>query len=194
MNATEHHQQDRKSSRRGQFVHATLLMALWLVLSGQYDLFHISMGLLSVAVVLWFNGSIQRVHLSADDHSMTYKMRPIAFLRYCGWLLKEIVLSSLQVAHILMRRKLRIEPHLIKVRVKLPNLAAKVLLGNSITLTPGTVTIEMQGDQFYVHALTEKTSASLVDGTMASKVAEIFGARAASLHTDIQIIKSEEDM
>ncbi len=194
MNPTEHQQQDRKSNRRGLLVHATLLMSLWLVLSGRYDFFHISMGVLSVAVVLRFNRGIQRVHLSTDDHSTMYRMKPMAFLSYCGWLLKEIVVSSLQVTRILMHRELRIEPHLVKVHVKLPNLAAKVLLGNSITLTPGTVTIEIQGDRFYVHALTEKTSASLVDGTMASKVAGIFRAQVPPLHTDIQLIKSEEDL
>lgn len=179
---------------RSYAVHAFLLMSLWLVLSGQFDAFHILAGVVSVIGVLWFNQKLQRIKLSADDHAEAYRIRPLAFLSYCGWLFWEIIVSSIQVAVILLRPTLRIDPHFIKAEIKLPNLAAKVMLGNSITLTPGTVTIQIKGNQFYIHTLTEQASATLVNGIMPAKVARVFGAEADSLPTDIQTIKSESDL
>jgi multicomponent Na+:H+ antiporter subunit E len=173
---------------------AVLLIGLWLILSGVYDIFHISMGILSVLFVLLFNGSIRRVVLSPDDRQGEERVRVGKFLLFCAWLLWEIIVSSVQVAAIVLRPKLRIAPHLLRFRTRLPNLTAKIILGNSITLTPGTVTIEIKNDEFFVHVLTRATGASLVDGTMPKKVAKIFGNEQPEILYDMRHIESTSEL
>lgn len=183
----------RKISVQALITQAVLMMGLWTIMSGQFDLFHISVGLLSVLVVLWFNASVYRLQLRPDDHVETHRIRLLSFVRYCFWLLWEIVVSSVQVARIVLHPKLPINPHLLRFRTRLPNLTAKVILANSITLTPGTVTIEVKGEEFFVHALSEVSSSNLVDGSMPVEVAKIFGSTEEHVVYDLRITKSAKE-
>lgn len=184
----------RRISTRALTAQAVLMMGLWIVMSGQFDLFHISAGVLSLLVVLWFNVSIYRVQLTPEDHIETHRIRVFSFLRYCFWLLWEIVVSSVQVAWIILHPKLPINPHLLRFRTRLPNLAAKVILGNSITLTPGTVTIEIKNSEFFVHALSDISSSNLVDGSLPAEVAKIFGSTEEQVLYDLRITRSAKDV
>ncbi|MFQ9935323.1 MAG: Na+/H+ antiporter subunit E [Phascolarctobacterium faecium] len=81
---------------------------------------------------------------------------PIAFLCYSMWLLKELVLANIDVVKATVRPELRIDPKVIRFVFRSDNPMAKVLLANSITLTPGTVTMNVTSEGIYeVHALTE---------------------------------------
>lgn len=183
----------RQPHIRSLALESLLLCGLWLVLSGVFDVFHVGAGVASVLFVVWFNAAVRSTPLSRDDHREA-RILVGRFLLYCVWLLWEVVVSSLQVARIVLSPTLPIEPHLYRFRTRLPNLTAKVLLANSITLTPGTVTIEMKGDEYYVHALTRATAESLLGGTMPRNVAAIFGGKESDVLYDLRHIRSEQEL
>ena len=112
----------------------------------------------------------------SDRYYFLIHVNPIRLLIYFLWLLKEIVKSSFSVTWNVYRGKKSLHPQIVWFRANYDNPAARALLANSITLTPGTVTVDILEDGTYsVHALTEGAKESLLDGTMQGKVARLFG-------------------
>lgn len=148
---------------------AGALMLSWLVLSGHYDLFHLLLGVGSVLLILAMN----RRRESASAQMLT-STRWLQLLSYLPWLIKEMVLSALHVARVVLSPHMRLDPCLVRFRSEQPNEVAKVILGNSITLTPGTLTVDIDGEEFLVHALTRTLAGGLLDQTMQEKVASLF--------------------
>ncbi len=171
---------------QSKFVESTfmirLVMALfifWVILSGKIDAFHLSLGLLSSLSVAWVSRRLRRL-----DPPL---VSPPAWLRWPGyllWLFKEVVVSSVQVAMIVLSPKMPINPRVVRLRRYLPNDLAKLTLANSITLTPGTVTVDLEGKDFIVHALTEEGALTLVprtgEGEMARRVKALFIGRGSA--------------
>jgi multicomponent Na+:H+ antiporter subunit E len=139
----------------------------WLVLSGHYTPLYIGLGLLSAAVVTWLN---RRDEIVSD----VVRALP-GLLRYSAWLLWQIVQSNLQVARLVLDPRLPIDPQVVRVRTGMRQDLAVATLANSITLTPGTVTVEIEGDELVVHALTPATAAAVAAGEMARRVARVYG-------------------
>lgn len=103
------------------------------------------------------------------------------------WLLKELVLANIDVVKATVRPELRIDPKVIRFVFRSDNPMAKVLLANSITLTPGTVTINVTPEGIYeVHALTDGAAGGLLSGAMPRKVAALFGEK-----FDFMVLKGE---
>jgi len=151
------------------------LGALWLAFSGKLDALHLAFGVISVTVVMWLTAG---VGLSATHSAGT---RPLGrprlgpALRYPFWLIREIVLANLQMARIILSPRLPIDPVLVRFESRLESSLAKVLLGNSITLTPGTFTVDIRDGVFLVHALTEPMASATALGSMRARVATVFG-------------------
>jgi multicomponent Na+:H+ antiporter subunit E len=101
----------------------------------------------------------------------------VRLVLYLPWLFWEIVKSSLNITKIILDPKLPINPRLIQYPTNLGNSAAVVLLGNSITLTPGTVTIEVSSNELVIHVLDDGSSSGLESRTMERKIAEVFHSR-----------------
>lgn len=145
------------------------LFGLWVLLSGKFDVFHLSVGFLGAAAIAWFNTDFR--HLDEP---------PIPLVRlvlYVPWLFWQIVKSSLHVTKVILHPQLPINPKLIRYPTKLGNNHAVVLLGNSITLTPGTVTTEVSSNELVVHALDESSSDDLTAGVLENKIAQVFHSR-----------------
>jgi multicomponent Na+:H+ antiporter subunit E len=176
-----------------------LLMAFWLLLSGHYDAFHISLGVFSSLFVVLLNLRLRRYFMFRDeifktsDLSITLNYLRFIFV-YIPWLLWQIVVASLQVAYVVLHPRLPIQPALLKFRTKLPNMSSKVILGNSITLTPGTITVEIEGDDFLVHALMDVSSSGIIDGTLPEQVARLYEKKPAQVVTGLEIIKSKREI
>ena len=108
-------------------------------------------------------------------------------LLYLPWLFLRIVESSLHLSKLILDPALPIEPRLIRVETHLGRRAAVVLLGNSITLTPGTITAEIDhdvvheslaaeadSDALLVHAIDEASARDVTSGRLEAKIAEVF--------------------
>jgi multicomponent Na+:H+ antiporter subunit E len=142
------------------------LALLWLLWSGLFKPLLLVLGLVSCLLVVWLVRRMETVDKESVPLSLGWRVLP-----YWGWLLKEIVVSSLTVTRIVLAPQLRISPRVVRFRSLPRTEVGRVLLGNSITLTPGTLTtdIDEQG-MVTVHALTAEGAADVVAGGMNRRV------------------------
>ena len=153
-----------------RFVTFILLFVFWLFLSGHYDFFHLSLGIICCALVAFLSHDLLfEKQLSKN----TFKIG-MRFIRYLPWLIYQIILANIHVAYLVIHPKKPIDPKIIKFKTKLKSDISKVILANSITLTPGTITMDIEEDEFYVHAISKKTASDLMSGEMENRVAHIF--------------------
>jgi multicomponent Na+:H+ antiporter subunit E len=142
----------------------------WLLLSGQMTALSLSLGAASAALVALAN---------RGEEALSSMLRAAPrFALYLPWLLKEIVIANLQVARLVLHPRLPIDPVVVRYDAGLGGDLALTTLANSITLTPGTVTLDAEGRTLIVHALTREGAAALREGSMARRVGRVFGERA----------------
>ncbi|WP_447970233.1 Na+/H+ antiporter subunit E [Nitrospira sp. M1] len=145
----------------------TALFVLWVMLSGSFDWIHLSLGLAASFTVAWINSG----HSPFVPNFRIWG-KTILFL---PWLFFRIVQSSLHVTKLILDPNLPIAPKLLRVKTNLSNRAGVVLLGNSITLTPGTITAEVDDSTLIVHTLDDVSSEDVRSGRLESKIASVFG-------------------
>ena len=146
-----------------------LLFLFWLVLSGQYDSWHMSLGVVCAALVAFFSSDLLFRHAPVQRKAL----RTWRFVQYIPWLLFQVVLANLHVVYLVFRPSL-IRPQVVHFKTRLTSDLSKVTLGNSITLTPGTITLDIADDEFCVHALSDKAAKDLLSGEMERRVAYVF--------------------
>ncbi len=146
------------------------LFAVWVLLSGKYDAFHLGTGLAGVAFLLWLDSRLEPLVGSGK----WVEIHPLRWVLYYFWLLWQMVLSALYVARVIVNPGRHLNPRLVRFRCEQPNTIATVSLANSITLTPGTLTVDVQDDCYLIHALTERTARDVLDGSMQARVARLF--------------------
>ncbi len=159
---------------RNVLVQAVFLMSAWLILSGHYDLLHILYGVGSVGLVIWLNLRLRRLPLIENEPAGVPSIRILRLPIYLLWLLWQIIQSGVYVAWVVLHPRLPIQPEILRFRSRQPSAMAKVILGNSITLTPGTLTLDIRGDEFTVHALTKNSARGLYEGSMPAWVASLY--------------------
>ncbi len=96
------------------------------------------------------------------------------FIMYIPWLLYQIVLSNFHVAYLALGPRRLIDPKIIKFKSKLESDISMVTFANSITLTPGTITVDVKDGVYYVHAVSKKVAEDLMTGEMEDRIAHIF--------------------
>lgn len=142
-----------------------LLAVAWLLWSGLFKPLLLGLGAFSCALVVYLS---HRMHLF-DTH--LFELRYLARLvRYWAWLGKEVVRSSIDVTRIVLSPGLPISPTVAEFDSECAEPADQAVLGNSITLTPGTLTLSIRDGHFTVHALTEAGARDIVDGEMDRRV------------------------
>lgn len=179
---------------RNIFIHAGLLSAFWLALSGLFDVFHVTLGIISVVLVILVNYRLRNYHFFREETSPGIRLNLFRFLLFIPWLVKEIVIASLQVAFIVLHPRVPANPAVLRFKTHLPNMRAKVILGNSITLTPGTLTLWIKNDEFLVHSLADFSSNSILSGSLPLQVARLYLERPEDVVSDLVIIKSKKDL
>ena len=92
---------------------------------------------------------------------------------YWWWLLGEIIISSLEVARLILKPSLPISPTVVKLQAEPQSPVGQVILGNSITLSPGTVTLDIHEGQLLVHCLTKEGAQALLDGEVNQRAAQL---------------------
>jgi multicomponent Na+:H+ antiporter subunit E len=171
-------------------IQGAVLLGLWLLFSGQYDVFHISAGVFSVALIMLLNRELFRVRLFPGDTHREIKIS--AVFPYVFWLLKEIIIAAIGVARIVLTPKMPLDPSLLEFHADMPNAGSQTILGNSITLTPGTITIDISHGVFLVHAINDSSSDGLVKGVMPARVAHLYRDAESGEVTDVTITKWAE--
>jgi multicomponent Na+:H+ antiporter subunit E len=175
---------------RNTIIEALLLMAFWLLLSGHYDIMHISFGVFSVFIVVALNYPLRKRLFAHEEKSEGYTLSVFKFVAYIPWLVWQIVIASLQVASVVLHPRCPIDPSLVRFKTRLRNTSSRVLLGNSITLTPGTITLRIQGDEFLVHSLMDASSSGIIDDTLPNRVARIYEQQPGQVVSDVELIRT----
>lgn len=147
-----------------------ILFSFWLLLSGKLDAFHIIFGLASTALVtiMCYDMVFEN---EAGNRNPTKIFR---FLVYVPWLIYQIIIANIDVAKRVLHPSMPIEPDFIVFKSRLKSEMSRTTLANSITLTPGTITVDIVGDEFIVHAIARAPADDLLKGAMEKKVAHVF--------------------
>jgi multicomponent Na+:H+ antiporter subunit E len=146
---------------------AATLFLFWLLLSGHYTPFLVVSGA-AVALVAALLG-IRSGYSDEEGHPVDYLLHGLA---YWPWLIVEIAKSAWAVARIIVDPKLPIGPRLIRTKASQRSAVGIATYANSITLTPGTITVEVnrREHEFLVHALTKDSAAGVEEGSMDRRV------------------------
>lgn len=137
-----------------------LFFAVWIVFNGRLTL---EIAIFGIAVAgLMFAFMCQFMDYSPRKERAFYKKFPL-FCRYVVLLVKEIVKANVVVCKMLLNRREVIEPTIVKVHTNLKTETARVMLANSITLTPGTITVSMEGRELLVHCLDKSLAEGMED-------------------------------
>lgn len=151
---------------------AVSLFVFWVLLSGYFTPFLLTAGAVSAIAVVAFARRLEMV--DPEGHPVDFSG---SALRYWPWLGWEIVKSAWDVAKIIVHPRLPISPVLARVKITQVSAVGRVVYANSITLTPGTVTIVAGRGEFLVHALTRAGAEALAEGDMDRRVTRFEGAR-----------------
>lgn len=154
---------------------ALLFFAFWCVLSGKTDAFHLGLGVVSSLAAAWI------ARLLREEEPAIPRISWRSLLRwpfYLAWLMWQILLSSVQVARVVLHPRMPISPRLVRFRRRLSHPWARLTLANSITITPGTVTLDLHDNDYTVHALTAESAGALAregyEGELPRRVALLF--------------------
>lgn len=150
-----------------------LCMLTWVVLSGQFDIFHLSLGILSSGIVAYSSG--QFLFASRDTSHLLVNW--IRFIRYIPWLILQVFIANIHVLKLVFHPNMRelINPRIVRFESRLDSNMARFVLANSITLTPGTITVfaSIFGN-FTVHVIDDASGQGL-PGEMETRVGRIYG-------------------
>lgn len=153
------------------FLTFILLFGAWVILSGRFDLFHLSLGGISSLLV-----ALLSADLLFQDRQKGFSARAgeaLRLFRYILWLLYQIVLANLHVLALAVSPKhmrQELDPHIFTFKTILKGEFARFVLANSITLTPGTVTIRVHEGTFYVHAISRKAAGDFIEAEAGSEM------------------------
>lgn len=156
-----------------------VLFAFWMVMSGRTETKFIVYGVLTAAVVSWITYPLLLV--PNKDNSKRFFVFGVSvpkFIGYFFWLMWQLVLANVDVLLATTSQEMAIDPKIVRFYFRADNPMATVVLANSITLTPGTVTVNVTDDGLYeIHALTPGAASGVLDGSMQKKVAELYGEK-----------------
>lgn len=153
---------------------ASALIALylfWVLLSGFFTPFLLAAGVGCAVAVLWISHRMAVI----DHEGFPIHLGPRAITFFWPWLVKEIVKSAWNVSRIILHPKLPISPTLVRFKPSQQTEVGLVIHAQSITLTPGTITIEATSREFLVHGLTRDGALATVDSDMDRRVSACEG-------------------
>ena len=141
------------------------LTLFWLSMSGHYTTFVLSLGAASVLFVVYLTRRMDLFDQDTFQFSIKWK-----HFGYWIWLGKEIFNSNIAVAKVVLSPRLNISPRMIEFKSSQKTELGLVIFTNSITLTPGTVSVDIEDDKIIVHALNAELARGVLNGEMDSRV------------------------
>lgn len=151
------------------FVSAVALFAFWLLLSGMFVPFLLAAGFGCAIAIKLFSRRLSEIADENDRIDLDWAK----FLAYCPWLVKEIIVAAWDVSKRILNPRLPISPTLVEFRPSQKTDIGLVIHANSITLTPGTISVEVEPGRFLVHAISEEGALSLAGSEMNRRCAEL---------------------
>ncbi len=137
-----------------------LFFLIWIIFNGNITTEIVIFALVIAAAVFAF--ICKFMDYSLKKEFLLYK-KILAFIGYVVILVVEIIKANIAVIHMIVTHKEIVEPVIVKFKVGLKSETAKVILANSITLTPGTITVSLEEDEFVVHCLDKNFAEGMED-------------------------------
>lgn len=154
-----------------------VLYVFWILLSGRFEIKYLVIGLFAASITTWFthdllyNSRAVKAPVASAGYILSCALR---LAGYTIWLIGAIIKANIQVAAIILKPKLDIDPGMLVFSTRLRKKVSLVTLANSITLTPGTVTVDMGNDMYMIHSLVPSSAGDLESGAMQNKVGSVF--------------------
>ena len=149
-----------------------ILFAFWLLLSGYFVPFLLTMGVLSAIGVALLGRRMDLVDHEGHPIQLSWRL-----IFYWPWLFKEIVMSAWSVSRVILNPRLPVSPTLVRAKTSQKTTVGLVTYANSITLTPGTISVDVKPGEILVHALTREAAEGLLEGEMDRRVTRFEGSR-----------------
>lgn len=153
------------------------LYAFWLALSWRLDPLYLAIGAVSAALITLVAQRLTATYVHGDRPSPKASHLPVLawrFVVYGLWLLGRIVVAGGQIARVILSPSMPVDPVELRFRTGLQSPLARTVLANSITLVPGTLTVDLDGDEFLVHALYPAAADDLLTGELQNRIAALF--------------------
>ncbi|MFR8548633.1 MAG: Na+/H+ antiporter subunit E [Lachnospiraceae bacterium] len=137
-----------------------LFFALWVIFNGTITLEICLFGVAISAAMFAFICKFMDYSIAKEKQVLK---RSLPFIRYCLVLVKEIVKANFAVMHMILSEREEIEPALVSFRSDMKTATGRAFLANAITLTPGTITVSLEGEEYLVHCLDESLAVGIDD-------------------------------
>lgn len=163
---------EKRTARLPFVITFVIMIGFWLIFSGRFDLFHLSLGVVSCLIVSFFSSDL----LFPTGLKTNFLACWIRFVLYVPWLLYQILLANLHVLRLSFHPRMMalIDPHIIEFNSPLESDIARTTFANSITLTPGTITVNVSAmGRFTVHCI-DVSSGDPLPGEMERQIKRIF--------------------
>jgi multicomponent Na+:H+ antiporter subunit E len=149
-----------------------IMLAFWILLSGQFHFILLASGVVSSLFVAYISHDL----LMGKVDTGSFTIKTYRLFKYMPWLLRQIVVANFDLVYRTLHPGMKIDPQVIKFKTDLKTDKGIAILANSITLTPGTVTVVANKDgEFIVHAIAKGPADSLLSGQMQARVKDIEG-------------------
>ena len=147
-----------------------VLLVVWLLWSGLFKPLLLGLGAASCILTCYLARRMDYF----DDDVYALRLSPRLF-GYLGWLMKEVLRSSLEVSRVVLDPRLPISPRIVEINATDLDAVGQAILGNSITLTPGTLSLDVHRGVITVHSLTREGADALLSSDMGRRVAALRG-------------------
>ena len=148
-----------------------VLFTFWILISSSFDLFGLATGLVLSTVVAW---AAVRLLWTKDDAPVLTARQAGRFIVYIGFLIKEIIWANIHVAEKVLDPRLPIDPVIIEHTSTLKRPVSEIALANSITLTPGTLTVDVDDSVFFVHCLDREFADDIASRKLDHMISKVF--------------------
>ncbi|NKC12939.1 MAG: cation transporter [Gammaproteobacteria bacterium] len=145
------------------------LAGLWFLLSGKSAALILALGVASCVLVLFLSVRMK----VTDEEGLPVYVNHVALVTYIAWLALEVIKANITVTKHVLAPRIAIDPVIFSVPARQRTVVGRVIYANSITLTPGTVSIDLDENSIEVHALTASGALELIEGDMGDRVVAV---------------------
>ncbi len=159
----------------GFLVVSATLFAFWVGLSSQHTPFFVGMGAVAAVSVAALTHDL--VMDAVAGGRLPWRLLPLRswrFASYLVWLLSRMIVASVQVAYYVLHPRMPLDPGIVRFPTRLRSRLARTMVANTITLIPGTLTVDLVGDEYIVHTFVPSSADDLISGELQRKVGAIF--------------------
>lgn len=148
-------------------INFVISIAFWCALAGIPDYVSLTLGIISSVFVSLISGKFL---FGNTDNVKKFVMKTPQMISYFFFYIKDITLANIDVAYRVLHPKMPIDPRIIEYETRLKSDFGITVVANSITITPGTVTVDIVSGKLFVHALVPELAESIVNGELDSRI------------------------